>query len=163
MSRKVNKTNLRLALVSIEKGICFADGVVKLHAICEANHLGESTERKLRYALLDYKYERRNGDPSARIRIKRDGSWAYRFRSNDGGMVWGGLASEIESIMEAMDACPPEEANPYYYGKASKKTTSRRAKKDEVPAKAFLVKSNPLERFSTEDLLREIMRRCHEG
>ena len=117
--RPLNIDNLKRALSDIQKKITNGEPM-NLTSICEENHLGDTTMRKLKFALLEYEYQIPKSDkPLHKMRVKRDKkTWEFIFRHADGSPRPYVLVNDIDDILYAMSQCPKEQANPSYYRKA---------------------------------------------
>lgn len=154
MSKRVNETNLRRALVEIQRRVV-GNLPMNFAVLCTKFNLGKTTAKKLKYALLEYPFKPSClNKPSTWLYVKRDDkTWGFRFKSWDGTdfRKWNGLQSEIATILGAMNECPAEKANPTYY---KEKSTN------DVKIVEYI--SKDLSSFSDDELYAELQRREDE-
>lgn len=160
MSKQLNKENLMYALNEIQTRAM--SGVpMNFATICKENHLGESTKRKLRYALLEHKYDTiKSGGPYRKMRVKRDKkTWEFIFLNSDGSKSPAYvMANDLDTIISAMEQCPKEQSNPWYYNKPADAPAD--AVPEEEPFHVIGEASiKSLAEYSTEELAAELFNR----
>lgn len=108
--------NLTAVLAMIQKRVD-REEPVRFTVLCKEYHLGSSVINKLKYALLEhvYDYKDRALGPSKKMYVSNDGkTWKFKFRHPYGVAQWH-LTDDLGDILAAMQMCPKEQANPYYY------------------------------------------------
>jgi hypothetical protein len=108
--------NLFKVLALIEKRVDRKEAM-NFSAMCREHHIGDSVRNKLKYALLEhvYDYKDRALGPSKKMYISRDKkTWKFKFRHPYGVAQWH-LTDDLGDILAAMQMCPKEIANPFYY------------------------------------------------
>lgn len=153
--KTVNVTNLRLALKEITNR-ALAGKPMLFTTICLNNNLGKTTTVKLKWALTKFKHKPEcRKKPSTWMHICRDKkTWKFNFKGWHGEVKWPGLQDEIDTILSAMEECPPEIANPGYY----------KAKDNAKPStiEPAEVASIGLSSFTDDELYAELQRRDDE-
>lgn len=163
--RQPNQKNLALALNEILKR---AEAGVPMHytALCRQYRLGSSTIARLRYALLEHEYSIPKSDkPLTKMRVCRDKTWKFRFKSSTGAKIWHFVEDDMPMILDAMRECPTEQATPWYKG--PKKIVAQ--EDSPVAPDGYLYactgelvevnRAKTLADYSTEELAAELMNR----
>ena len=154
--RQVNTLNLKKALNEILKKVNNNEPMY-FTTLCKDCNLGQTSTNRLKYALLEHKYYVPKADkPLSKMKVNKDGeTWSFIFKSSTGSRQWNFIEEDFDIIKEAMEVCPPEQADPTYYkNKASKQEIV------EEPQRIIEEEIHyPLESFTIEDMCTEIKRR----
>ena len=157
--KEVNKKNLRDALAQIQKradrgeDMCF-------FSLCKACKLGQSTANKLMYALLDHVYTYPGRDAQKKMYRSRDGKvWKFHFRDPFGRKKDWFMTDDFEDIFAAMQECPKEIANPWYYRENPVVLEPHDPEEDTFRVLGNPKSENPLAKYTTEDLAAELFKR----